>query len=114
MPSDREKINNLEDALKIIDDSDIPPAPVSERSLTILPVQSVSDAEDLSLAPPVDKFGIPVSRKRSHKRTGESKLSQISRAIKKPFIRKSSESSEILPGKKPFGFMPADKGMDLR
>jgi len=92
MPHDRDKINNLDDALKIIDDSNIPPAPVSDRSLTILPTQRSPISEETS------------------------KLPKLTHIIKKPFSRStymkktgSPDLTEVQPAAKPFGFMPEDK-----
>ena len=59
MSIDRDVIKNLEEALKVVDDSDLPSAPGSDRPFPILPVRSDAD----SPSPQTDKYGIPIAPK---------------------------------------------------
>jgi len=60
MSNDRDVIKSLEDALKIVDDSNLPSAPVSDRPFPRMSERSGPDSSDL---PVTDKFGIPVTPK---------------------------------------------------
>ena len=63
MSNDRDRIKNLEDALKIVDDSGLPPAPVSDRPF---PVQSSPQRDSVSSKPVgTDKYGIPLDKRTS-------------------------------------------------
>ena len=58
MPSDSDVVKNLEDALKIVDDSNLPPAPTSDRPF---PVQSSNRKDSVSPTSfESDKYGLPI------------------------------------------------------
>jgi len=80
MPSDQDKIKNLEDALRIVDDSNLPPAPTSDRPF---PVRSNPQRVPSASRPPEkDKYGIPVTRQSANsgstapKETGQRNATQ--------------------------------------
>jgi len=58
MSIDRDKIKNLEDALKIVDESDLPPAPTPDSHLPIM--SSRSDTHS-SKPQKLDKYGLPIT-----------------------------------------------------
>jgi len=64
MSIENEVIKNLEEALKVVDESNLPPAPVSERPLPIK-----SDRSDTAASKPAatDKYGLPITPKPSKK-----------------------------------------------
>jgi UPF0755 protein len=57
MSNDRDVVKKLEEALKLIDDSNLPPAPDSGRAV---PVQSERRGVSMQKPPLTDKFGIPI------------------------------------------------------
>ena len=62
MSIDREVVKNLEEALKVVDDSDIPPAPVYDRPPQIRSERSepVRNEPAAPKSEAVDKYGIPI------------------------------------------------------
>ena len=60
MPNDNDRIKSLEEALKIVDDSDLPPAPTPSRPY---PAQSDLNRKPVSSKPvETDKYGIPIAQ----------------------------------------------------
>jgi len=94
MPNDRDVVKNLEDALKIVDNSDLPPAPTSKRPF---PMQVDPQRDPVSSKPmETDKYGIPVTRqpkppKTTPPKTGSSRASGRTHLL--PSLKKSSGSS---------------------
>jgi len=130
MSTENDIIKNLEEALKIVDDSNLPPAPVSDRPLTSLtersdhslpnltersdhplssmtersghPVSSMTGRSEPT-APKkslVDKFGIPI-KFTSPKKT----ISPEAEALRKV---KAANKSGVPQEAKPFDFLPKD------
>jgi len=63
MPIDRDKIKSLEDALKLVDESDLPPAPTADRPF---PVNSGQQRDPVSpRVSETDKYGLPVQGRAS-------------------------------------------------
>jgi len=97
MSIDRETIKNLEDVLKIVDDSDLPPAPISHMPLSVRTGRSEPAA---SRAPAADKFGIPIAS-HSPKKPVAGKMDPLRKV-------KASDKAGVPQKAKPYDFAPAE------
>jgi UPF0755 protein len=104
MSSENDIIKSLEEVLKVVDDSNLPPSPDSGKSITIRPESSVTPMLGNSVTPipyATDKFGIPITPvnerddadSRSYpsapQKTGLSGVLQKSKAHNTPAVKES-------------------------
>jgi len=99
MSSDRDKIKNLEDALKIVDESDLPSAPSSDRSFPVVVPQRSSSAAPRPAS--TDKYGIPVTQQRQ-RRVISRKASPVREA-------EPVGTAGVKPARKTYDFAPGDE-----
>jgi len=101
MPIENEVIKNLEEALKIVDESNLPPAPVSDRPL---PIRSERSDPVMSKPAATDKYGIPITPKKSKKpeppKKSEPEKKASSQKLKIPEPEKKTSSQSEKPSGK--------------
>ena len=124
MSTERDVIKNIEEALKLVDESNIPPAPVSDRPLSSLtersdrplpsrierehssdhPLSSITERSEpaASKTSLVDKFGIPIIFNRPKKTVSpEAEALRQVKAANKAGAPQKARSYDFLPAEDP-------------